>query len=171
MQERAASCILKILVMSDSHSGMSFMRYCVDKLKPDHIIHLGDYYDDGRALAELYPHIRIHQVPGNGDCFGVGAREPLVLCYDIGGVRIFMTHGHKHGVKGGDGLLVSAAKAMQAQVALYGHTHEADCYKDENGMWVMNPGSCRGYSGTVGLVEIEDKKVTSCRLVGQEAFA
>ncbi len=160
--------MLKILVMSDSHSSLSFMRRCVDKLKPDHIVHLGDYYEDGQAVAELYPHIRIHQVPGNGDCFGVGAREPLVLCYDIGGVRFFMTHGHKHGVKGDDSVLSSAANQMQAKVALYGHTHVASCYQTCDGMWVMNPGSCRGYSGSVGIVEVEDQIVTSCRIIGQE---
>ena len=162
---------MKILVMSDSHSGMSFMRYCVDKIRPDQIIHLGDYYDDGQTIGELYPHIRVHQVPGNGDCFGIGAREPVVMCYDIGGVRVFMTHGHKHGVKAGDGMLVEAAKEMQAQVVLYGHTHQAACYQAEDGLWVMNPGSCRGYSGSVGILEIQDKKVTSCRLIGQEELA
>ena len=159
---------MKILVMSDSHSSISYMRFCVDKLKPDHIVHLGDHYEDGQTLAELYPHIRMHIVPGNCDYFGPGAREPVVLCYDIGGIRFFMTHGHKHGVKSGDGVLLSAAKDMNAQVVLYGHTHVSDCYKTEEGMWVMNPGTCRGYGGTVGMVELEDKKVASCRIVGQE---
>jgi len=160
--------MLKILVVSDSHSSLSFMRWCVDQLKPDHIVHLGDHYDDSQALAESYPHIRVHQVPGNCDGFCIGAKEPQVMCYDIGGVRFFMTHGHKHGVKSGDSILVGAARGMQAQVALYVHTHMADCYVTEDGMWVMNPGSCRGYGGTVGLVEILDKKVISCRIMGQE---
>ena len=161
---------MKILVLSDSHSGMSFMRYCIDRIKPDQIIHLGDHYDDAKTLQEQYPHIRIHQVPGNCDQF---CRDPWAvetLNYDIGGVRVFMTHGHKHGVKAGDGILVEAAKEMQAQVVLYGHTHEPVCYQAEDGLWVMNPGSCRGYSGSVGILEIQDKKITSCRLLGQEAL-
>ena len=37
---------MKILVFSDSHSAMRFMRNCVDAIKPQAIIHLGDYYDD-----------------------------------------------------------------------------------------------------------------------------
>ena len=37
---------MKILVLSDSHSALSFMRSCIETVKPDRIIHLGDYYDD-----------------------------------------------------------------------------------------------------------------------------
>lgn len=162
-------CFVKVLVLSDSHSGLHFMRYCVDKVKPDHIIHLGDFYSDGEAIQELYSHIRMHQVPGNGD---TSRREPWivdVLCYDIGGVRFFMTHGHNHGVKS-DGCtrLIEAASAASAQVALFGHTHDALCFRTEDGLWVMNPGSCRSYSGSVGLIRIEDKKITSCRVLRQE---
>ena len=58
---------MKILVLSDSHSGLSFMRRCIDRVKPDALIHLGDYYDDGQTMEEEYPHIRMYQVPGNCD--------------------------------------------------------------------------------------------------------
>ena len=54
---------MKILVLSDSHSGMRFMRQCVETIKPQAVVHLGDYYDDGETLKELYPHIELHQVP------------------------------------------------------------------------------------------------------------
>ena len=160
--------MMKILVLSDSHSGMSFMRYCVDKLRPDHIVHLGDHYGDGEALAEAYSHIRFHQIPGNCDQY---RRDPWmvdVLSYDIGGVRFFMSHGHKHGVKSGNSLFVEAARNSGAAVALYGHTHEAECFQTPEGMWVMNPGSCRSYGGSVGMIIIEDGKIFSCRILGQE---
>ena len=42
---------MKILVLSDSHSALSFMRRAVDAIKPDAIIHLGDHYDDGETIA------------------------------------------------------------------------------------------------------------------------
>lgn len=58
---------MKILVLSDSHSSVRFMRRCVDKIKPNAIVHLGDYYDDAEVLAEEYPHIPLFQVPGNCD--------------------------------------------------------------------------------------------------------
>ena len=43
---------MKILVLSDSHAGLSFMRRCIRTVKPDALVHLGDYYDDGAAMAE-----------------------------------------------------------------------------------------------------------------------
>ena len=158
---------MKILVLSDSHSGSSFMRYCVDTVKPEHIIHLGDFYEDGKVLAELYPHLRVHQVPGNGDWYGDAKAEPRTMCYDIGGVRIYMTHGHLQGVKGGLERLLREAAEMSAQVVTFGHTHEALCFQTEEGAWVMNPGSCRSWSGSAGIIEITDKKVSACHIVRQ----
>ena len=48
---------MKILVLSDSHSALRFMRQCIDAVKPNAVIHLGDYYDDGQAMAQEYPTI------------------------------------------------------------------------------------------------------------------
>lgn len=158
---------MKILVLSDSHSGRSFMRFCIDTVRPEHIIHLGDHYDDGAVIAELYPHLRVHQVPGNCDFGGAAQTEPSVKCYDIGGVRIFMTHGHMHGVKSGIERLVGAAAEMSAEVVTFGHTHEALCFQTETGTWVMNPGSCRSWSGSAGVIEIKDKKVSACYIIKQ----
>lgn len=50
---------MKILILSDSHSAMSFMRLCVEAVKPDVLIHLGDYADDGAALHEALSLIHI----------------------------------------------------------------------------------------------------------------
>ena len=158
---------MKILVLSDSHSGLSFMRHCIDKLQPQHVIHLGDHYDDATAMAEEYPHIRFHQVPGNCDSF---LRQPGmvdIMCYPIGGIKIYMTHGHKHFVKSGIHRLVEDASQHEPQAILFGHTHEALCFQRENGTWVMNPGSCRSWGGTVGLIEVEDGKISACRILGQ----
>ena len=54
---------MKILVLSDSHSAMRFMYACMGAVKPDAVIHLGDHYDDGAALAEDFPSVRFYQVP------------------------------------------------------------------------------------------------------------
>ena len=158
---------MKILVLSDSHSGLSFMRYCIDRLRPQHVIHLGDHYGDATTMAEEYPHIRFHQVPGNCDTF---LREPGmvdIMCYPVGGVKLYMTHGHKHGVKSGITRLVEEAELQEPQAILFGHTHEALCFQRGNGTWVMNPGSCRSWGGTVGLIEAEDGKISACRILGQ----
>ena len=159
---------MKILVLSDSHSGMSFMRLAVSRVRPDAVVHLGDYYDDGTALQEEFFHIPFHLVPGNCDRYRLSGLKPETLCYDVCGIRLFMTHGHNHRVKSGIYSLLKDARAGCAQAALYGHTHAADCRREEDGLWVLNPGSCGSFGGSVGLIETEDKKIISCRILRQE---
>ena len=151
--------------MSDSHSGMSFMRRCVETVKPDVMIHLGDYFDDGETMAEENPHIRIHQVPGNCYRYRLIRYEPEVRCYAIGGVKFYMTHGHLHNVKVNRYQLLLEARKMDAQVVLYGHTHVADCYREADGLWVMNPGACGSSGGSVGLIEITDGAIVDCKIL------
>lgn len=158
---------MKILVLSDSHSAMHFMRSCVEAIKPQAIVHLGDYYDDALTLKELYPHIPLHHVPGNCDRYRCPPGVQERLCYDVCGVRLFMTHGHTYRVKYTTALLLAEARAMEAQAALYGHTHEAECRLDGT-MWVMNPGSAGYGGGSAGLIETENHTITSCRILRQE---
>lgn len=158
---------MKLLIVSDSHSGLRFMRYCIDKLRPQHVVHLGDLFDDAQALSEEYPHIRFHMVPGNCDSYMVRNREPAVLCYAIDGVRLMMTHGHLHGVKSDLFRLLREAREMNVQGVLFGHTHQKLCYREEDGLWVINPGSCRSDAGSVALLETADGKISACTLLGQ----
>ena len=48
---------MKILVLSDSHGGRSFMRECIAFVKPDAVVHLGDYYSDAEDLQEEFPQL------------------------------------------------------------------------------------------------------------------
>ena len=43
---------MTILVFSDSHSSLGFMRRCMEFVRPDGVIHLGDYFDDGEGIRE-----------------------------------------------------------------------------------------------------------------------
>ena len=156
---------MKILVLSDSHSFMRFMRQCVERVKPDAMVHLGDHYDDAEALAEEYPHIRMHQVPGNCDRFRCPPGTYEILCYDVCGVRLYMTHGHRHNVKYDVSKLLADARSMKAAAVLYGHTHIPDCRKESDGLWVLNPGSSGYGGGSAGLIEIENTTITACRLL------
>lgn len=45
---------MKILVFSDSHSVCGFMKTCMEAVKPDAVIHLGDMVRDGEKLAQSY---------------------------------------------------------------------------------------------------------------------
>lgn len=147
---------------------MYFMRRCVETIRPQAVIHLGDYYDDGQTLKELYPQIELHQVPGNCDRYRCSPWVHTQLCYDVCGVRLFMTHGHKQSVKSGTELLIAQARAMQAKAALYGHTHIADCHREADGLWVLNPGSAGYGGGSAGLIETDGHTVISCRILTAE---
>ena len=82
---------MKILVLSDSHSALRFMYACMDAVKPDAVVHLGDYYDDGEAMAEGNPHILFHQVPGNCDRHRMIGMKPEILCYPVCGVKLYIS--------------------------------------------------------------------------------
>ena len=159
---------MKILVLSDSHAGLSFMRRCIDAVKPDTVIHLGDYYDDGTAMAEEYSHIKFYQVPGNCDAHRGYIPDPETRLETLGGVRILMTHGHRHHVKQTLIRLMADARASRAAVVLFGHTHSAYFQMEEDGLWVLNPGSCGFYGGSAGLLEIRAGELLQCRILREE---
>ena len=159
---------MKVLIFSDSHSALSFMRLCVDKICPDAILHLGDHYDDAEAIREEYPHIPLSMVPGNCDKYRAPENANQILVQSFGGVRLYMTHGHIHRVKQVLSFLIRDARAARADAALFGHTHVAHCEQEEDGLWVVNPGSCGYFGGSAALMEITDNKITSCRIIRQE---
>ena len=158
---------MKILVLSDSHSGMSFMRYAIRAVRPDAVVHLGDYYDDATALAEEYPELPIHQVPGNCDKYRLSGLQREMLCYPVCGVSLYMTHGHIHYVKQTLTRLLADARSRGAAAALYGHTHEAYCHQEDDGLLVLNPGACGSFGGSVGLIETDNGQIRSCRILWQ----
>lgn len=158
---------MKILVLSDSHSAIRFMRRCVEAVKPDAICHLGDYFDDGAVIQEEYPYILFYQVPGNCDRYRCPPGQPEILIQNVFGVNLYLTHGHRHKVKLGLGALLKDARESQVDGVLYGHTHQPDC-REEDGLWILNPGSCGYGGGTAGLLEVSNGKITACRILREE---
>ena len=156
---------MKILVLSDSHSTLSFMRRCIEAVKPDAIVHLGDHFDDGLAMKEEYPGIPFYQVPGNCDRYRCIPGQPEILIDRVCGVDLYMTHGHKHSVKSYLGALLRDARAAKVAAVLYGHTHQADCHQEPDGLWVLNPGSCGYFGGSAGVMDVEKGNILSCRLI------
>ena len=152
---------MKILVFSDSHSSLRFMKICVERIKPDSIIHLGDMYGDGETLAELFPHIPVHQVKGNCDGYFTPMDARDMLCYPIGGVMMYLCHGHREDVKRqGTAVLAFRAREYGAKIALYGHTHRIDCHQEADGLWIFNPGAAKDMSA--GLLKTENGAIKSC---------
>ena len=152
---------MKILVVSDTHGDLEKMRLAADLENPDLILHLGDHDSDAMDLARERPDLDICYVCGNCDSpFGGAAKT---FCRTCGGVKIFAAHGHTYGVKNSLLRFSYAAREQGAQVALFGHTHCPFC-EMRDGLWLMNPGACKGWNPTYGLVEIEKGSV-SCRVV------
>ncbi len=159
---------MKILVLSDSHAGRSFMRLSIQEVKPDAVIHLGDYYADGEVMAEENSGIPFYQVPGNCDRNRGFIPDAETRVEKICGVKLYLTHGHRHNVKYSTLSLLRDARAAGAQAVLYGHTHEPDCRQEADGLWVLNPGTCGIYGGSVGLMEVEGGRILSCRILHQD---
>ena len=157
---------MKILVLSDSHSSHRFMRECIEAVKPDAVIHLGDFVRDGDAMKYEFPDLRFYQVAGNCDRGRVPMDFPEILIQKIGGAAIYMTHGHLQGVKLFLDKLILDGQRCGADIILYGHTHEPDCRKLPEGQWILNPGSAGIYGGTAGII-LANGKDTVCRIIRQ----
>ena len=147
---------MKILVLSDSHHITGYMLRAVEQIRPDVIIHLGDRISDARKLQSLHPEPEYHMVCGNCDPEAEDDMEQLLT---LGGARVFLTHGHRYGVKSGLQMLIDKARRSEADVALFGHTHIA-LLRQLPGLWLMNPGQMLRHDSEVpasyGVVKIEN---------------
>lgn len=149
---------MKVLVFSDSHRALSGMRQAVDLEQPDYVIHLGDLEGDAHLLSQEYPSLPITGVPGNCDGFPTAPLQRLV---SYGPVKVLMSHGHIWNVKSGYHAAIHAAHQCQADILLFGHTHVPYCQQEEDGLWVVNPGSIRD-SGSYAILTLGQTPL--CRL-------
>lgn len=159
---------MKILVLSDSHGGRSFMRACIELVKPNAVVHLGDYFSDGEDMQEEFPQLPFYAVPGNCDAHRSWIPVPEVRIEKVCGVMLYLTHGHRHMVKQTLIRLVADARAAKVQAVLFGHTHQAHCEQLEDGLWILNPGAGGSWGGTAGVLEVEEGKILSCRILRAE---
>ena len=146
---------MKLLILSDSHRKMEYMYRAVEREQPDLIIHLGDHDRDAERLNKRYPDIPLWSVCGNCD-YGAG---PERIVETVEGVRIYATHGHTLRVKYGLLRAELAAREVEANLLLFGHTHRALC-DWHNGLWMLNPGTCSGMGPiTYGVIELNNGAV------------
>ena len=149
---------MKIFVFSDSHRALFPMEQAVEEGKPDHVIHLGDLLRDAEELAMEFPMLPICRVPGNCDGWTM---EPLIRRITLGGRVILLSHGHLWRVKSGYQTAMAEARKAGAEILLFGHTHQPYCQRQEDGLWVMNPGAARSSYGVIRL----DGGQVQCSLV------
>ncbi len=141
---------MKLLVLSDVHGEPAkFNRFLDCTTAYSHVLFLGDGYRDAECLQYAFP-TQFAAVKGNCD-YDCDWNEEYT--FNAGKYRIFMTHGHRYGVKYCLDSLAAAAAAVGAQIALYGHTHVADI-RYVNGVLCVNPGHVCYPDSTASYAEI-----------------
>lgn len=145
---------MRILVVSDTHGDLNTLIRAVNSQPTAEIIvHCGDGEEQVQFLKDNYKDKMIVGVRGNCDWNSLlPATETVNVC----GKKIFVTHGHLYNAKLGLYRIMSAAREQNADILLFGHTHQAMCYYDD-GLYMLNPGSCHGYMASYGYVDITDK--------------
>lgn len=132
---------MKILVISDSHNNsldnINFKSY-------DYIIHCGDY---GKGLNILINN-NVLFVKGNCDDFG---DEELII--NINNKKIYINHGNSYNVKYSYDRLIYRALELNADIVLFGHTHNQIIFYEENILFI-NPGNYPMY-----YVELNDNDI------------
>ena len=152
---------MQFLVFSDSHGDTRLMQDIVAANMADGVIFLGDYINDCVKLQRAFPELKIFAVPGNCDFASPLPREVLL---ELGVNKIYLTHGHMHGVKSDYEQVAAAAAANQACACLFGHSH-VPVLCEKNGILLLNPGSItdpRGHLGrSYAVLNILDGKVSA----------
>lgn len=151
---------MKVLVISDTHGNIENAKRVLNQVIPagvEAVLHCGDYMSDARLLEKFYPQVAIYGVYGNCDVGFGGAYSEVVT---LEGVSIYMSHGHRYGVKWGeyDEVAIDAI-AHEATVAICGHSHQAYLEKKQ-GVLIMNPGSLTlprdSKYPSYGILELKD---------------
>ncbi|MCL0106552.1 metallophosphoesterase [Peptococcaceae bacterium] len=151
---------MRIGIISDTHGNLNIAKAAISKMGSiDVLLHAGDHYKDAVALEKEISEVDIYAVVGNCD-FEVFKPKDLFL--EIAGKKIWLTHGHKYGVKESDDYLASLAIEKNIDIVVYGHTHIAVSKFIENKL-IFNPGSTTRPRGskpaTYGIIEIKDGKI------------
>ncbi|KON86836.1 metallophosphatase [Sporosarcina globispora] len=148
---------MKVLIVSDSHGLTSELSQIRD-MHPnmDLMIHCGDseLQADHESLKG-YAAVR-----GNCD---FEAAFPEDRIEEAGGLRFFVTHGHRYSVKSTLMNLSYRARELKADIVCFGHSHGLGTEMSD-GILFINPGSIRLPRGrtekTYIILEIREKGVT-----------
>lgn len=109
---------MDILIVSDTHGRRDRMKKLLDRTNPGVLLFLGDGLGDLSVVPDT---VTVRAVRGN--CDVIGRDVPEARVEDFGACRVFMTHGHRFGVKSHVETVAVAALNTDADVLLYGHTH------------------------------------------------
>src|SRR5690554_1359926 len=128
---------MKLLITGDIH-GRSDMLEKVLKKEKSFDLHLntGDLGIDLKTIEQT----QMIAVKGNTDYY---LDLPTERIMEHEGIRILLTHGHLQNVKYGLTELIEFAKEVEADVCIFGHTHDA-FYRQIDHITFINPGTLTG---------------------------
>ena len=136
---------MKYLVVSDNHGDRNILVEIVNRYvgMVDHMFHCGD--SELKVNDELWEHFTV--VTGNCDYDPEYKKEQIVT---IGNDVIYMKHGHLSNVRFGLTMLSVQAQEAGANIALFGHIHQAVAEMDKHILFV-NPGSISQPRGPIQI--------------------
>ena len=127
---------MKILVFSDSHQDVKAVSRLLSRVDEyDKVVFCGDGIEHVWEYRDLYLK-KFEMVRGNCDDY----LAPEQITFFAGGIKFFVAHGHRYGVRSRLDMLSSIALVNDCKVALYGHSHVADATYTPEGVLCINPG-------------------------------
>lgn len=163
MTEKLLTTKKKALILSDTHGRSRLLAAVLERHRDaDYLFHLGDGLADLVYLGAPEQALTVVAVPGN--CDPPDTAMAFERMIEIAGCRILLTHGHTLGVKGGLARAAAFARARQADLLLFGHTHlphneYRPAAEGEAPLYLFNPGSLGhpvGGRPTYGVLEIRE---------------
>lgn len=155
-----------ILIVSDVHGDEGILEAIIAQHQAD--VSAIFYNGDSELAADLPVFDGVHTVAGNMDDPADFADQNVVRVADV---TIFQTHGHLYNATvpmqwANVDLMLQAAQQVQAQIVLFGHTHQLGA-EIVNNVLFINPGSPslpKGpfamYGGTYAILTLTDAQRT-----------
>jgi putative phosphoesterase len=158
---------MRLGVISDTHGNLPTAVFDVFS-QVDHILHGGDV-GSLDLLTELEALAPVTAVYGNTDGFGIRDRCPRVAKLELDGFYVTVTHGDQFRMP--DPQVLHEA-FPEAEIIVFGHTHEPLLRLVDKTVTVMNPGAAgapkNGVPASVGIMELEPGIPPRARLVPLE---
>lgn len=148
---------MKLAVVGDTHGKTEIIVRELRLLKPDYLFFTGDYYQDGKKIANELKS-PLFGVTGNCDHSIRGSAEKTI---EIAGNKFLIVHGHQYGVKSNLNRIFYRGQELGVNAVLFGHTHVSCCELLE-GMWLINPGSPtypRMGRGSYAIINVENSSL------------
>ena len=131
---------MRVLILGDTHAQDDiFLRILAAEKEYDAVLHTGDFEGSEFVYRELSD-APLYAIAGNNDFFTDLQISEIV---EFGKYRIYVTHGHLHGVSWDNSEVLKEARENGCNVVMYGHTHVPVLQQavSDDGITVLNPGS------------------------------